>query len=487
MLAIIFCNTHRPLPQTLAAHYEFAMLPLANRPVVWHMVEQCVRAGITRLLFVAQEKPEALREQLGNGERWGVSIDVVPPVKARSNEQAQGDFDTDFATENLATLSALLREEQAALIFPALWLCNPEDIAQITHQQKEQPPVSRLLGPHSAAPKMHIAGSTAPAAIVLPQTEPLQLTTVADVYNATMHALDGSLPWLVREEMEKADGIFIGHHSNVHPEATLHPPVIIGPYATIAARCVIGPHAVIGARSIVDSGAEIIRSVLESESYAGSMTYRQDMFSISNMLFSLPDETCILVPDDFLQNTLSKTGKSGQRGATLLRNVTHRGVALLLLLLFWPLPLLLWIAGGFRFRRRVIAGIEQSDSLDCEHKVSQLTIRLAATTRLPRIITQFPALLDVAAGRIALVGPEPVSMEEAASMRHEWERLRFKTKPGLIPPWAGLAPAPLNDVERRTINAWYGRHADLRTDADVLAGLLRRGWPHLRHSRSEEG
>lgn len=486
MLAVIFCNTHRPLPQTLAAHYEFAMLPLANRPVAWHLVEQCVRAGITRLLFVAQEKPEALREQLGNGERWGVSIDVVPPVKARRNEQAQNDFETDFVTENQATLSALLREEQAVLVFPSLWLCEPEDIARLVQQQKEPAPVGRLLGTHRAAPQMHIVGNTTPATIVRPHTPPLQLSTVADIYNATMQALDGNLPWLVREEKETAAGIFAGHHSNIHPEATLHPPVIIGPYVTVAAGCTIGPHAVIGASSIVDSGAEIIHSVLEAESYVGPMTYRQDMLSISNMLFSLPDEACILVPDDFLQNTLNKAGSSGRQGAQILRNIVHRCIAVILLLAFWPLPLLLWLVGGFRFHSRIIAGIEQSDSLDCEHQVSQLTIRQAATAGLPRIIALFPALLDVAAGRIALVGPEPVSMEEAASMQHEWERLRFKTRPGLIPPWAGLAPAPLNDVEKRTINAWYGRHADLRTDADVLAGLLRRGWPHLRHSRSEE-
>lgn len=458
MRVILFCDNHEPLPPLFAATREFATLPLLTKPLAWRLAEQCVSAGAVHCTFVAANHPSGLRSLLGHGERWGITIDVATPVGG-------------FAATLRALLSTLPPEEKT-LVFPACWLCPPDALKALMAAAAGAA-ISLASPPPGGAP--YVCASHAPQSPLAALTPDAcgyaaRLRSAGDVVRASMAALNGELPWLTREEKERAPGIAVGHHATIHPSAVLKPPVVVGAYASIDAQCAVGPHAVIGERSVLDREAELCRSVVDEATYVGAMTYHEDMLLTGRMVMHAVRGTCVLMPDAALQDALESPTRGGA-----LRRACHRAVGGVLAALCAPFLLALWLWGG-GFARRAVRGREESASLDCFQTPTLLRIREARRGSGP--LRRLPEILDVAEGRLALVGPEPLIPDAADQLTQDWQRLRFAVTPGFFPPWAGLADAPLSPEEKNGINAWYARNATLGTDGLVLAGLLRRGWRH---------
>jgi len=63
----------RPLTETLPK----PMLPVGDRPVMEHVVEQLQKVGISRVSITTHYKPEAIKAHFGDGRRFGLEIDYV--------------------------------------------------------------------------------------------------------------------------------------------------------------------------------------------------------------------------------------------------------------------------------------------------------------------------------------------------------------------------------------------------------------------------
>lgn len=63
----------RPLTEQLPK----PMLPVGDRPVMEHVVEQLQKVGISRLSITTHYKPEAIKAHFGDGSRFGLEIDYV--------------------------------------------------------------------------------------------------------------------------------------------------------------------------------------------------------------------------------------------------------------------------------------------------------------------------------------------------------------------------------------------------------------------------
>ena len=57
------------------------MLPIANKPILEHLLFELKKAGIEDLIFVVGYKDEIIREYFGKGERWSVKIKYVTQRK----------------------------------------------------------------------------------------------------------------------------------------------------------------------------------------------------------------------------------------------------------------------------------------------------------------------------------------------------------------------------------------------------------------------
>jgi len=53
------------------------MLPLANKPILEHLLIEAKAAGIMEFIFIVGYRDEAVRDYFGDGERWGVKIEYA--------------------------------------------------------------------------------------------------------------------------------------------------------------------------------------------------------------------------------------------------------------------------------------------------------------------------------------------------------------------------------------------------------------------------
>jgi len=61
----------RPLTSTRPK----VMLPIANKPILEHLLVEAREAGISEFIFIVGYHDEGVRDYFGNGDKWGVSID----------------------------------------------------------------------------------------------------------------------------------------------------------------------------------------------------------------------------------------------------------------------------------------------------------------------------------------------------------------------------------------------------------------------------
>lgn len=57
------------------------MLPVFNKPILEHLIEQLKQAGIQDIIFVVGYRDETIREHFGDGSEWGLKIDYVTQRK----------------------------------------------------------------------------------------------------------------------------------------------------------------------------------------------------------------------------------------------------------------------------------------------------------------------------------------------------------------------------------------------------------------------
>jgi len=60
----------RPLTYTNAKQ----LLPLANKPIIFHIIEKIAKTGINKIGIIVGDSHEEVKRTVGNGERWNVDI-----------------------------------------------------------------------------------------------------------------------------------------------------------------------------------------------------------------------------------------------------------------------------------------------------------------------------------------------------------------------------------------------------------------------------
>ncbi len=80
------------------------MLPIANKPILEHLLIEVKKAGIKEFIFVVGYHDEQVRDYFGNGDRWGVSIDYCSQRRqlgtADALKMAEGLVDGNFLMIN---------------------------------------------------------------------------------------------------------------------------------------------------------------------------------------------------------------------------------------------------------------------------------------------------------------------------------------------------------------------------------------------------
>jgi len=120
MDAVILAAGEGSRMRPLTSSRPKVMLPLANRPIMEHLLSSLTRAGCTRVVMVIGYRAERVREYFGNGEKWGVALDYCHQPEpsgtadaiARVKDMVKGRFlvvngDSVFQPDDLRSLMNL--------------------------------------------------------------------------------------------------------------------------------------------------------------------------------------------------------------------------------------------------------------------------------------------------------------------------------------------------------------------------------------------
>ncbi len=290
------------------------MLPAANRPILEHVLDALVDAGMQRLVLVVGYRRERVQEhvgpsyrgvpveyvvqhkQLGSGHALLQARDAVDDalivvngdriIEASAVESVVDAFDTDGVQSAVAVL-----ERPDASRYGAVTL-HDRDIADIV--EKPDSDEYRLIngGIYAFGPAIFEAVDETPrAAGELGLTD--TIATLADearVRGVRIGGLwvDATYPWDLLEvsaeilargrvnQPQRREGVWIDNDASVHDDATLRGPVVVGPDCEVGPGAVIGPEVALGRNVTVGPNATVERTVLDVDTRIEAGSTLQD-------------------------------------------------------------------------------------------------------------------------------------------------------------------------------------------------------------------
>ncbi len=280
------------------------MLPIANKPILGHLLTEVIKAGIKEFIFIVGYRDEQVRDYFGNGDKWGISIDYCSQQKqlgtADAVKMVEGLVDGNFlmingdiivnhndirkiASQNDVTVSSIEVEDATDL---GVFEVSQGKVVRI-HEKVVSPP-SRManVGLYLFTLDIFDAISQTPKS---PRgeyeiTDSLQL--IIDKghlisYQEINYWLDISYPWdllsanehlLAETEAQNLGEIedkvvikgqvSVGKNTLVRSGSYIAGPVIIGQDCDIGPNCYIRPYTSIGDNCHIGSAVEVKNSII---------------------------------------------------------------------------------------------------------------------------------------------------------------------------------------------------------------------------------
>lgn len=294
----------RPLTSTRSK----VMLPIANKPMLEHLVNAAKCAGLTEFIFVVGYGERSVREYFGTGERFGIDIQYVVQRDQRGTASALGTarglVDEPFILLNgdmiieSSDINILMAQQS-----PCMAVCkadHPEDYGTVILdsgkvvglEEKSRTPKTNLINAGAYLLNVDVFA-------IINNIKPsirgeLELTDALSVYikysKLSIYRLSF---WMdVRNPWDLLDANNVTIRTNTVGEGTIiKPGVVIEGKVVIGKNCVIGPNAYIrGATSIGDNChighcTEIKNSIIMNGTKVPHFSYIGDSVVGSNCNF----------------------------------------------------------------------------------------------------------------------------------------------------------------------------------------------------------
>jgi NDP-sugar pyrophosphorylase family protein len=247
MKSVIICPGRRPGLEGLAERSPLPNKPLFGKTVVEHWLEYLAANGATLVKVIAPDRAEEVVRRLGNGERWGLSLEVLSESGESTVEDARKRFRTETETN---------------------WMAAPNDV-------------------------------------IVADCLPFDVQhTLFNSYADFFQTLRSWMPHVKEEPHvglhEIQPGVWVGLRAKIAPGVKFSAPVWLGDYVHIEEGAVVGPNAVVENCAWVGAGAEISDSYLGEETYLGPMTHLNHSLALGATLIDWKSNSVTWIKDPFL-------------------------------------------------------------------------------------------------------------------------------------------------------------------------------------------
>ena len=502
------------------------MVPIANKPVMEHIIDQLARGGITQIVANLNYLPEQIENYFGSGQRWGVNLSYSLEKEllgtAGAVKRVEDIFDDtlvvlmgDSLTDlDLKAMLAFHRERQAQVTIALHTVEDPSRFGVVlTGEQgrilsfQEKPPLAEAasnmvsMGVYILEPSvLKLIPENTPYdfghqlfPLLLEQGLPFygfesdcyysDVGSFGELRAAQFALLNEQVRGAMLPARKTAPGIWQGRNTTIHPSARLVPPLLIGDDSQINANAEIGPNAVIGNHVIIEEGATISGSAILDGTYVGRLVNVQDSVVNRNCLINVPANTSVFVADHFMLGEVSES--------VVLRGLGRAGewlAALLLLLLSLPFWLIATLVALFAGRGPLLGSVQRAThdpQMQWESgKIGWRTVSVARFRSDPATpagrwlrrtgMCDLPGLVAVLKGELALVGPGVISPLQAEALVEDWQRRRFLVPAGVTGLWYvnGSGAADGDELglleERLIVDSYYAATRTFKADLTIL-------------------
>lgn len=305
MMAVILAAGEGKRMHPLTLTRPKVMLPLANKPLLEHLMIQLIEAGFKKFLFVVGYRSDTVREYFQTGEKWKVNIQYVVQKKqmgtanavamvqgivgekfflANGDVVAQGD-DLKKVMSHSAPCIGIIERNNNIRDFGVLEV-QGDNVVKI-HEKSAMPPTNLInAGIYLLDSRIFEAINETPKSArgEYELTDSLQLLIDRGIpvkYYQIKSWLDISYPWdlltvnedLLNEIIPANNGhieqavvtkgiISIGTGTIIRTGSYLIGPIIIGEYCDIGPNCFIRPYTSIGNKCHIGSAVEVKNSII---------------------------------------------------------------------------------------------------------------------------------------------------------------------------------------------------------------------------------
>lgn len=321
----------RMLP--LTEHTPKPMLPIANKPLLYHIVNSLTDAGITEFIFVVGYKSDIIKDYFGNKTSSGLKIEYREQTIPNGTAGAIGavrdliKLDDRFLVVNgdvlmeSADLNKIMNSEGDAVL-SAQKVSNPEEYGVLniiggkveSIIEKPQFPISNLAnaGAYLFSKSIFVAISSTNQSVrgEYEITESIQnlINAGGDVKYVSIESescLDIRYPWQLLDINERLlknnrtwnmdgyaepyatikENVSIGEGTTIRNGAYIMSNVIIGKNCNISPNCYIRPYTSIGDNVTIGSCVEIKNSIIMDNTHIGHLNYIGDSIIGGNCNF----------------------------------------------------------------------------------------------------------------------------------------------------------------------------------------------------------
>jgi bifunctional UDP-N-acetylglucosamine pyrophosphorylase/glucosamine-1-phosphate N-acetyltransferase len=296
------------------------MLPVANRPILEHILGSAIEAGIEGFVFITGYLEEQIKAHFGDGSKWGVSIEYVQQKEqlgtANAIGYARGHVEGAFLVLNgdmligQQDLEALIsRQEEAVICVKEVE--NPSDFGVLETEKnkviriiekpknpptnlanagiylfresifdfidKTQPSVRKELEITDSIQMLIDSG--APVGYSPLKDSWIDIGYPWDLLKANEHllkTLKGSCQGTVEPNVTIKGEVAVGKGSLIRSGAYIEGPVLIGENCDVGPNCYIRPSTALGNRVRIGNAVEVKNTIIMEGTHVGHLSYVGD-------------------------------------------------------------------------------------------------------------------------------------------------------------------------------------------------------------------
>jgi len=309
--AVIMAGGEGTRLRPLTSNAPKPMLPLVNRPMMEHIIDLLQRHGIDEIVVTVAFMANNIRNYFGDGSEYGVTMtyaaEETPLGTAGSVRNAMDELDDTFLVisgdvltdVDLGAVIAAHREQEALATIGLVRVENPLEYGIVITRDDgtierflEKPTWGQVFsdtinsGIYVLEPKVFDYIAADQPVDFSSDVFPALLEDGGKLIGAVLEGYwedVGTLPAYVRAHkdildgrvavgipgFEVSDGVFVAEGAEIHPEAVVTGPAVVGANCFVDAGARLGEYTVLGQGVRVRSNAELERTVVHENAYLG--------------------------------------------------------------------------------------------------------------------------------------------------------------------------------------------------------------------------